>query len=141
WEDPDQFTGRNRVTKATLQTLNTSGSLAFAPSEQWSFSAGVSALFAKVELNNIATFVTSGGQPVNVSRQQLKSDFTPDFGWNLAALATPNKQWKVGVTYRSEVKVKVDGAMRRSRRSRPAMPRSTPSSPRTCRRTRRSRPS
>jgi len=108
WEDPDQFTGRNRVTKATLQTLNTSGSLAFAPSEQWSFSAGVSALFAKVELNNIATFVTSGGQPVNVSRQQLKSDFTPDFGWNLAALATPNKQWKVGVTYRSEVKVKVD---------------------------------
>src|SRR5262245_57748993 len=108
WEDPNQFTGRERVTKATLQTLNSSGSLAFAPSEQWSFAAGVSALFARVELNNIQTFISSGGQPVNVSRAKLKSDFEPDFGWHLAALATPNKQLKVGVTYRSEVNVKVD---------------------------------
>jgi long-chain fatty acid transport protein len=108
WENPDQFTGRERVTKASLKTLNTSASLAFAPNEQWSFAGGLNALFASVELNNIQTFVTSGGQPVNVGRAKLESDFTPDFGWNLAVLATPTPAWKVGVTYRSEVKVSVD---------------------------------
>src|SRR5262249_14389681 len=108
WENANQFTGRERVTKASLQVLNTSASLAWAPDERWSFAAGLSGLFSRVELNNISTALSPGGQPVNVSRNKLKSDFSPDLGWHLAVLATPNPQSKVGVTYRSEVKADVD---------------------------------
>jgi long-chain fatty acid transport protein len=110
WKDPQQFTGRERVTKASLRTINTTATLAFAPDARWSFAAGVNALFANVELNSIQTIPSSGGQPVNVSSAKLKSDYKPDYGWNVAALVTPSAQWKVGVTYRSEVKVSIDDA-------------------------------
>jgi len=108
WENSDQFTGRTRVTKATLDAVNTSASVAWAPDERWSFAAGLSGLFARVELNNISVVPSTGGQPINVSRNKLKSSYKPDLGWNLAVLGTPNKQWKFGVTYRSEVKVDVN---------------------------------
>jgi long-chain fatty acid transport protein len=110
WQDPQHFTGRERVTKATLTTINTTANLAWAPNDQWSFSGGLNALFASVELNNIQTIASGGGQPVNVSSAKLKSDYKPDYGWNLAALVTPSPEWRVGVTYRSEVKVKIDDA-------------------------------
>lgn len=108
WKDPDRFTGRERVTKATLQTLNGSFNLAWQPYENLSLAAGANALFAKVELNNVATFLTSGGQPVNVSRAKLESDFTPGYGFNVAMLADLAPEWRFGVTYRSKVEVKVD---------------------------------
>ena len=108
WKDPEKFTGRESVTKALLQTLNGNFSLAWAPNDRWSLAAGADALFAKVELNSIGTFVTNGGQPVNVSRAKLDSDFKPGYGFNLGLLATPVDGWRVGVTYRSEIDVDVD---------------------------------
>ncbi len=108
WENPERFTGRERVTKATLETLNGSLSLAWAPTETWSIAAGANALYARVELNNIGTFITDGGQPVNVLRAQLKSDFKPGVGFHGALLGQPWTNWKLGLTYRSRVKVKVD---------------------------------
>ncbi len=108
WENPLQFSGRERVTKATLETLNGSASLAWAPTETWSLAAGANVLYARVELNNIGTFITDGGQPVNVLRAQLKSDFKPGVGFHGALLGQPWTNWKLGVSYRSRVKVKVD---------------------------------
>jgi long-chain fatty acid transport protein len=108
WESPDQFTGRTIITKADLRALNGSASLAFAPNDKWSFAAGPSVLFADVELNNIQTIASTGGAPVNVSRVKLESNYTPGYGFHLAALATPTEQWRIGATYRSEVKVKID---------------------------------
>src|SRR5262249_39734521 len=34
--------------------------------------------------------------------------FKPGYGFHVAGLATPSAQWRIGVTYRSEVKVKID---------------------------------
>jgi long-chain fatty acid transport protein len=45
---------------------------------------------------------------VNVAHAKLKSDYKPGYGFHLAALVTPNEQWRIGATYRSEVKVKID---------------------------------
>jgi len=108
WKDPNEFTGRNRVTKARLHGVNASASLAFAPNDKWSFAAGPSVLFSNVELNSIQTLATTGGQQVNVANVKLKSDYKEGYGFHAALLATPSEQWRVGVTYRSTVKVKID---------------------------------
>ncbi len=108
WQDADNFTGRERVTKATLRTLDGSASLAWALDERWSVAFGADAMFAQVELNNIGTFVTSGGQPVNVTRAKLESDWKPGFGFHAAALLKASDAVKLGATFRSKVTVKVD---------------------------------
>ena len=108
WKNPDQFTGRSIVTKAKLQAVDGSFDLAWAPSERVSVAAGANALYAKVELDNIGTFISGGGRPVNVTRVKLESDMKPGFGFNLAALANPAPHWRLGVSYTSKVTVKID---------------------------------
>jgi len=108
WKDPANFTGRDRVTKADLRTIDASGNLAWAANEAFSVAAGVNARYAKVELHQIGTLVTSGGQPVNILDVALKSDYTPGFGYHAALLAAAKQDWKFGLVYRSEVTVKVD---------------------------------
>ena len=108
WQDPERFTGRERVTKATLRTVDGSASLAWAFDERWSLALGADALFAQVELNNIGTFVTSGGQAVNVTRAKLESDWKPGFGFHGAVLLRASEALKLGATFRSKIDVKVD---------------------------------
>lgn len=107
WKDPETFSGRERVTKASLQTLNTNLSVAYALSPRWSIAAGANALFAKVELNSIKTFITSGGAPVNVANAKLSSDFTPGYAFNGAVLYTPSDVWRFGLTYRTKTEVEI----------------------------------
>lgn len=108
WKNPEEFTGRERVTKALLQSVVGSFDLAWALNDKLSIAAGPNALFAKVELHNIATFITSGGQPVNVSRATLESDFKPGYGWNMGLLADPWTNWKLALTYKSKIEVDID---------------------------------
>jgi len=110
--DPVTFSGRYLVTKVDLQTLNASGCLAWAPSEQWSFAAGGDVLYAKVLLRNrsLLVFPGGGGGTVDVAQIELTSDFTPGAGWNAAALFTPEPRWRLGAYYRSKVVVHVDEA-------------------------------
>lgn len=108
WQDPSTFTGRERVTKAQLQSIDGSFNLAWAAKPNLWLAAGANARYAKVELNNIATFLTSGGAPVNVSSAKLTSDYTPGYGYHLALLAKPAKNVRLGANYRSEIRVKID---------------------------------
>src|SRR5260221_208176 len=82
--------------------------LAWAPGDALSLAAGFNAVYAKVELNNIATFLSDGGQPVNVSRAKLESDFTRGYGWNAAALANPWTNWRLGLSFKSKITVNID---------------------------------
>lgn len=108
WKDPAAFSGREIVTKALLQSIVGSLSLAWAPSDRLSFAGGPDALFAKVELDNIGTFVGDGGQPVDVTSAKLESDYKPGYGFHAALLAMPWTNWRLGVNFRSKVDVKVD---------------------------------
>ena len=108
WKDPNQFTGREIVTKATLQTLGVSFDMAWAVREHLSLAAGPNVLYAKVELNNIGTHLSTGGQPVNVTNAKLESDMTPGYGFNLAALATPAPNFKLGLSYKSKITVDIN---------------------------------
>ncbi len=107
WKNPETFAGRERVTKASLQTLNSNLSVAYAINPRWSIAVGANALFAKVELNSIKTFVTDGGLPLNVANAKLTSDFTPGYSFNGAILMTPSDPWRVGLTYRGKTEVDV----------------------------------
>lgn len=108
WQDADNFTGRDRVTKALLQTIDGSFSLAWQRTTHQSLAVGMNARFAKVELNNIATFIGSGGAPINVSRAKLESDFKPGSGWHAAMLQDIAKDWRLALTYKSKITVKID---------------------------------
>ena len=108
WKDPETFTGRERVTKALLQTIKASGSVAFRVTDQWSLAGGADMLNAKVELNNIGTFIGTGGAPINVLRVKLASDFKPGYGYHFALSGRPTEAWSVGLVYRSEITVDID---------------------------------
>ena len=108
WENPATFTGRDRVTKANLQSIDGSFSLAYALSPNVSVAGGLNARYAKVELNNIGTFITAGGAPVNIFNAQLSSSYKPGYGMHFAMLAHPAKNFRFGLNYRNRIKVKID---------------------------------
>lgn len=108
WKSPETFTGRDRITKADLQTINGNLSLAWAFDDRWSVALGANALMAKVELNSIRTQVTTGGQPVNVASVVLEGGFTPGYGPQAAVLFSPNDAWRFGINYRGEIGVTID---------------------------------
>ncbi len=110
WKNPDTFTGRSRVTKATLRTINASLCASYAVNDQWSLGAGFDALFAGVELNNVTLALVpgGGGGQVNVAHVNLKGGYTPNYTWNAGALWTPEPEWKFGLNYRARVHVKID---------------------------------
>jgi long-chain fatty acid transport protein len=109
WKDPEQFTGRERVTKASLAGLNGGFNVAWAASDRLSFAAGFDALFAGVELNSIQEEVVpgGGGAKVNVARIKLKASNKPGYGFNLATLWAPQDDWKFGAFYRSKIDVDI----------------------------------
>jgi long-chain fatty acid transport protein len=109
WQNPTTFTGRDRVTKASLQGLSPGFNLAWAATDRLSFGAGWSGILAGVELNNIEQEVVpgGGGAKVNVADVKLKASMKLGNGFNLATLWVPNDQWKFGVNYRSQVDVDI----------------------------------
>ena len=111
WKNPDTFTGRYIVTKAELQTLNGTYAVAFKANDAFSVGVGFDALLAKVELNQreLVPGIGGGGQQVDVAKTQLKSDFTPDVGWNASIAWKPDPKLRVGVYYRSKIVVDVTG--------------------------------
>jgi len=110
WKNPESFTGRDRVTKASLQGLNGGLNLAWATTEKLSFGAGFDAMFAGVELNQIqrALIPGGGGAMANVADVKLKASNKPGYGFNLATLWAANEAWKFGAYYRSQVDVEID---------------------------------
>lgn len=109
WENAESFTGRGRVTKASLQGINTNFSLAYALSPKLSIGVGFDALFAGVEVNQIATQVIPGGGGglANIAQVKLKGGLTPGYGFNTALQWRPNEKWKFGAAYRSKVEVDI----------------------------------
>jgi long-chain fatty acid transport protein len=110
--DPVTFSGRYITTKVTMETLNGSACLAWAPNDQLSFAAGGDALYAKVLLKNRTLMVApgGGGGQVDIAETKLSSDYTPGYGWNAAVHYTPVPRLRVGAFYRSKVVVHVDDA-------------------------------
>lgn len=110
WKNPHSFTGRDRVTEASLQGLNGGFNLAWAATDRTSFSVGVNSIIAGVELNNVRQQVLpgGGGAKANVADVKLEAKNKPGYGFNAATLWAPSDSWKFGAYYRSKVDVEID---------------------------------
>lgn len=111
WKNPDTYTGRYIVTKAKLTAINSTLSLAYELTPQWSVAAGGNLMLANVELHNRVQAVVpgGGGAVTDVAKADLEGDRTPGYGWNAALSFVPGAQWKLGAVYRSKVVVHEDG--------------------------------
>src|SRR5262245_13858347 len=105
WKDPDEFTGRYVVTKATLDVANLGISVAYQINPMVSVAAGGNMLFSKVDLENriLQPPPGGGGGQVNVAKTTLDASWKPGYGWNAAVSVTPSHLWKFGATYRGKV--------------------------------------
>ncbi len=107
-----------------LQTVNLNLSGAYRLSSQWSFGAGVNAVYARAKIDRYAgdlgQIVAGSGMlppalagqvgqiPADTKIAHLKGDEW-GFGWNAGILFELDKNNRYGFTYRSEVKIDFDG--------------------------------
>ncbi|MEO3990909.1 long-chain fatty acid transporter FadL [Pseudocitrobacter cyperus] len=107
-----------------LQTVNLNLSGAYRLNSQWSFGAGVNAVYARAKIDRYAgdlgQIVAGSGMlppaqaavvgqiPANTKIAHLKGDEW-GFGWNAGILYELDKNNRYGFTYRSEVKIDFDG--------------------------------
>lgn len=113
WEDPANFTGRAIATKADVQGLNASATVAYAFGERASVAAGFDVMFARVNLHQYAQTVVpgGGGAVVDIGTAELDADYTPGYGWNAALWLQPSERTELGLAYRSRVGVSADGTV------------------------------
>lgn len=121
----DDWVGRYHAVKSDLRTLNMNPSLAYRINDQVSIGGGLNIVFGDVELSNAVDFgavcVAAAGPGVCTGLGALpqqadgKAEFEADnadkisTGFNLGLLFEVSPQTAIGLAYRSEIEMKVDG--------------------------------
>jgi len=95
---------RNQITKIDLMTLVVNPTVAYKVNDSLSIGGGIDYMFARAKLAKTA--VVSLPSFVNIYQLDLDGEGSA-WGFNLGALYTPSKDWKVGLSYRSPFKVKI----------------------------------
>jgi long-chain fatty acid transport protein len=111
-EYDDTWVGRYHGIETDLRTININPNIAYRVNDQLSVAAGINMLFADVILTNAIDFGTLLGLPQSDDGfADLEADnfSSPDFGINFGLLYELNDNTQIGVAYRSEIKIKVDG--------------------------------
>lgn len=113
WADPARFTGRAIATKADVQGLNGTVTMAHALGAHAAIAAGFDVMFARVNLHQYAQTVVpgGGGAIVDIGTAELNADYQPGYGWNAALWLQPTERTEVGLNYRSRIGVDVDGTV------------------------------
>ena len=111
WKNPDTFTDRAYVTKATLRSIDGNVNLAYEVLPQLDVAVGFDMLFAGVELWRTSpagvAVPGSGGEPLQV-RTHLKGGYSHGNTGNFAVLWTPDPSWRFGLNYRGRAHVNID---------------------------------
>jgi long-chain fatty acid transport protein len=108
-EYDDDWVGRYHAIKSDLVTVNINPALAIKLSDSLSLGAGVSAMYADVELTRDLDACALARAP---GRCDLRSKVTGDdwgFGFNLGLLWSPVESTRLGLSYRSRVKQRLEG--------------------------------
>lgn len=123
-EYAEDWVGRYQATKSELTTITVNPSISFAPTEWLAIGGGINILKADANLENKINFGTliSVQNPANgatlIPAGQLSqgadgsAKISGDdlaYGFNIGAMFKIGQATKVGVHYRSKIKVKVDG--------------------------------
>lgn len=116
----DHWQGRYHALNSDLITVNINPSVAYQATEHLSLGAGVSAMYVKAKLSNAVdlgsiAYVQSGLNPglaplVQQKDGNVKLDADDwAYGFNLGLLYEFNENSRIGLAYRSRVKVKAKG--------------------------------
>ena len=97
--------GRFQAIKSELKTVNINPSIAWKMNEQWSFGAGISAMWAQAELTNAVNLGTTESFIKN------KGDDW-GFGYNLGAIYQVTPDTRLGLAYRSKIEQHLKGDAR-----------------------------
>ena len=100
--------GRFQAIKSALKTVNINPSIAWKMNEQWSFGAGISAMWAQAELTS-AVNLSAIGQPESTVKN--KGDDW-GFGFNLGAIYQVTPDTRLGLAYRSKIEQHLKGDAR-----------------------------
>jgi long-chain fatty acid transport protein len=120
--DSDNWVGRYNADKSELLTININPSMAFKFNDNVSIGFGVSALYADGELTNSADVglgTLSQGNPLGWFPGEVGKDtfdshvkLTADdwgYGFNTGLLLAPTQNTRIGLHYRSEIDLKLEG--------------------------------
>lgn len=107
------WVGSAHSIKFDIKTYNLNPSIAWRVNDRVSLGAGINLMKMEVEYTKRQILpVIVGGTPVGVSARpaKLKADDTA-WGWNIGALFNLSEATKLGLSYRSKVKQKLDGSL------------------------------
>ncbi len=108
----DSWVGRYHTVETDLRTINLNPSIAYKVDDKLSVGGGINILFADVILTSVVDFGALIGLPQNADGfADLEADnfSSPDFGFNLSLLYQLDDATRIGLAYRSEITIKVDG--------------------------------
>jgi len=108
YEDRQTSIFRNQVTKVEIMTFVVNPTVAWKVNDILSIGAGIDFMYGKAELSQ-AGVVRLPTTDLNIFQLDLEGDGTA-WGYNLGALLTPSKNWKIGLSYRSHFQLEIKDA-------------------------------
>ena len=121
----DDWVGRYHGVLSDLRTVNINPSLAYRVNEQLSIGGGLDIMLGEVDLSSMVDFgaicvgvappATCGGLGSLPQQADGSSEFEADnfdsisTGWNLGLMYEISPQTSLGIAYRSEIEMKVEG--------------------------------
>ena len=105
---PDDWEGRYIATKSELQTFNINPAVSYQITPYIAVSAGLDVLLLDAIMEKKINLSGLLGFPVPDGEQKLDGDGT-GLGYNLGILLEPHKDVAIGASYRSKIKVDVEG--------------------------------
>jgi long-chain fatty acid transport protein len=108
-EYPDDYLAGSIAGTTNIAAVNVNPNISFRATEQLSFGAGVSFVYATAELKrNAGSLGPALGGTASSSVADMEGDGY-GFGWNLGALYEFNQNNRVGISYKSKVKTELEG--------------------------------
>ncbi len=108
----DSWVGRYHTVETDLRTINLNPSIAYRVNEQLSVGGGINILLADVTLTSVVDFGALIGLPQGADGfADLQADnfSSPALGFNFSLLYELDQATRIGVAYRSEISIDVDG--------------------------------
>lgn len=108
-EYDDNWVGRYHSKKFSIESININPSIAYKVNEQLSIGAGVNWMQLDADYQRVAPFAV-GPVPTYVGDLNAKVKMKGDaWGWNLGVLYQVTPTTRLGLSYRSKVKIDADG--------------------------------
>jgi long-chain fatty acid transport protein len=114
WKNPDQFAGRFLSTRASLKAFDINPTLGWQVTPNLGIGVGGILRVSKVELSrNIGAINPFTQFATDIGKLKLDSDYNKkSYGFNVGILHRYNESFSWGLSYRSKISVKYEGAAR-----------------------------